>query len=127
MFPKFISLLILPLSLIALAMPALADSGKGNSGKAPQGQSGKVAPSVGTPPGLAKKPLGMPPGQAKKIYRAGDHLPNGYTWIDDLGRWRLPPLRPGEGYVRYDNEVYRVVRDTAVVLEALGIVSDLLN
>jgi len=127
MLTKFIRLSILPVALIALAMPALADSDKGNSGKAPPGQSGKLVPSVGTPPGLAKKPLNMPPGQAKKIYRAGEHLPNGYTWIDDLGRWRLPPLRPGEGYVRYDNEVYRVARDTAVVLEALGIVSDLLN
>jgi len=127
MLTKFIRLSILPVALIALAMPALADSGKGNSSKAPPSQSGKVAPSFRTPPGLATKPRGMPPGQAKKIYRAGEHLPNGYTWIDDLGRWRLPPLRPGEGYVRYDNEVYRVDRDTAVVLEALGIVSDLLN
>ena len=95
MLTKFIRLSILPVALIALAMPALADSDKGNSGKAPPGQSGKLVPSVGTPPGLAKKPLNMPPGQAKKIYRAGEHLPNGYTWIDDLGRWRLP--RSGRG------------------------------
>jgi hypothetical protein len=111
----------------ALAMPAIADNGKGNASKDNPGKSGKVVSSPGTPPGLAKKPLNAPPGQAKKLYRVGERLQNGYTWIDDLDRWRLPPLLPGQGYVRYDNEVYRVARDTATVLEAIGIVSDLLN
>ena len=111
----------------ALALPALADNGKGNDGKIAPGKSGKIVSSPGTPPGLAKKPLNLPPGQAKKIYRMGERLQDGYTWIDDLDRWRLPPLLPGQGYVRYDNEVHRVARDTVTVIEAIGIVSDLLN
>ena len=100
----------------------MADNKK--PGKAHKMPPGKVA---GTPPGLAKKPGGMPPGQYKKIYRRGDVLPRGYVWIDDYERWRLPPLAPGQRYVRYDNEVYRVARDTATVIEAIGIVSNLLR
>ncbi|SDE71648.1 RcnB family protein [Ruegeria marina] len=108
--------------LAAMVGHAVADNtkpGKGSGNSAAKGSA--------TPPGLAKKPLGLPPGQAKKIYRSGEQLPSGYKWITDYGRWRLPTLLPGQGYVRYDNEVYRVYRDTAVVIEAIGIVSDLLR
>ncbi|WP_172330176.1 hypothetical protein [Mangrovicoccus sp. HB161399] len=107
---------------IALALPAAADDKK----------PGKVLPlppgaSAGTPPGLAKKPAGMPPGQLRKVYRNGEALPKDLIWITDYDKWRLPPLLPGQGYARYDGEVYRVARDTAVVLEAIGIVSDLMK
>ncbi|MFD0978031.1 hypothetical protein [Tropicimonas aquimaris] len=115
-------MLVSAIALAASAAPGLADNNKPN--KIYKVPPGKVA---GTPPGLAKKPGGMPPGQYKKIYRHGEILPRDYVWITDYDDWRLPPLRPGEGYARYDNEVYRVVRDTAVVLEALGIVSDLMR
>lgn len=114
--------LALSVALAALAGPAVADNKK--PGKGHVVPPGKAS---GTPPGLAKKPGGMPPGQYKKIYRKGDKLSGDYVWIDDYARWRLPPLMPGQGYVRYDNEVYRAARDTATVIEAIGIVSDLLR
>ncbi|WP_138465697.1 RcnB family protein [Poseidonocella sp. HB161398] len=107
---------------LSLALPAAADSKKPD-----KVQTLPPGASAGTPPGLAKKPAGLPPGQLKKIYRRGEVLPGGLVWITDYGKWRLPPLAPGEGYARYDGEVYRVARDTAVVLEAIGIVTDLMR
>ena len=101
----------LALLLAAPAAPVWADNGK----------------PKGVPPGLAKKPGQMPPGQYKKRYNVGQPLPRGYYRIDDLNGWRLPPPRHGEAYVRIDGEVYRIVRDTAVVLETMGIVADLFN
>lgn len=115
-------LLALSIALVASAGASIADSKK--PGKVYKVPPGKVA---GTPPGLAKKPGGMPPGQYRKIYRQGETLPGAYVWITEYDRWRLPPRAPGQGYARYDNEVYRVARDTAVVLEAIGIVSDLMR
>ncbi|WP_108259126.1 hypothetical protein [Mangrovicoccus ximenensis] len=107
---------------MALALPAAADDKKPNKAlKLPPGAA------AGTPPGLAKKPAGLPPGQLRKVYRHGDVLPGDLVWITDYDKWRLPPLLPGQGYARYDGEVYRVARDTAVVLEAIGIVSDLMR
>ena len=109
-------------ALIVSAGAGMADSKKpGKVYKVPPGKAAQ------TPPGLAKKPGGMPPGQYKKIYGKGDLLPRDRVWITDYDNWRLPPLTPGQGYARYDNEVYRVARDTATVIEAIGIVSDLLR
>ena len=122
MTAKSALLLVFSIALVASTTPGLADNNKPN--KIYKVPPGKVA---GTPPGLAKKPGGMPSGQYKKIYRKGDTLPSGYKWITDYDLWRLPPLGPGQGYARYDNEVYRVARDTATVLEAIGIVSDLMR
>ena len=116
-----IALLAFSVSLVARAGSSIADNKKpAKIYPTPPGKSG-------TPPGLAKKPGGMPPGQYKKIYRKGETLPSGYKWITDYDLWRLPALAPGQGYARYDNEVYRVARDTAVVIEAIGIVSDLMR
>ncbi|QDY69817.1 hypothetical protein [Qingshengfaniella alkalisoli] len=72
---------------------------------------------------------GVPPGHAKKMYGRGYRLgsDDDYVIIRDLDRWRLPNPRPGEVYVRKDDEVYRMARDTATVIEAIGIVSDLLR
>jgi hypothetical protein len=107
--------LLLSLALIlSFASGALAESKK-NPGNSK------------TPPGLAKKSGQMPPGQYKKIYGKGDKLPRGYSWIDDYGRWGFPPPPKGQGYVRYDDRVYRAARDTLIVIEAIGIASDLLK
>ncbi|MFC3614775.1 hypothetical protein ACFORG_13465 [Lutimaribacter marinistellae] len=115
-------MLAISLALAVATSPGMADSKKpGKNHKVPPGKA------TGVPPGLAKKPGGLPPGQVKKVYRKGELLPRGHAWITDYDRWRLPPLAPGQGFARYNNEVYRVVRDTGVVLEAIGIVSDLMR
>ena len=63
----------------------------------------------------------------RRFFRYGDVIPGRYVVIDDYNRWRLPPPPYGQSYVQYDNGVYRVLRDTGTVMEALGIVSDLLR
>lgn len=103
---------------IALLL-SLAAGAMGDPKKAP----GKVK----SPPGLAKKPGQIPPGQYKKIYGKGEKLPRGYSWIDDYARWGFPRPPKGQGYVRYDDRVYRAARDTLIVIEAIGIASDLLR
>ncbi|MAM63065.1 hypothetical protein [Maritimibacter sp. UBA3975] len=78
----------------------------------------------------------IPPGHCKKIdaCRAGvvDDGPdvqiiNNYIVIEQPTTYGLPTLPADQLYVRRDNEVYRIMRDTAVVVEAIGIVSELLN
>jgi len=91
------------------------------------GDSKKAPGNVKTPPGLAKKPGQMPPEKYKKIYGKCDKLPRGYSWIDDYARWGFPPPLKGEGYVRYDDRVYRAARDTLIVIEAIRIASELLK
>ena len=115
-------MLVTSIALFAYAAQGMADSKK--PGKAYKIPPGKTAQ---TPPGLAKKPGGMPPGQYKKIYRKGDLLPRDLVWITYYDNWRLPPLAPVQGYARYEYEIYLVARDTATVIEAIGIVSDLLR
>lgn len=109
-----IRLLICLTIMLSLTAEAMADAKKG-VGKAQ------------TPPGLAKKPGQMPPGQYKKVYGKGDKLPRGYSWIDDYARWGFPPPPKGQAYVKYDDRVYRAARDTSIVIEAIGIASELLQ
>lgn len=90
------------------------------------------------PPGLAGKPGQMPPGQYKKLRGSADHdrdrdrerehaYRDRWVYLDDVDRYRLPPLPAGQAYVRVDDRILRVIRDTAVVIEAMGIVSNLLR
>ncbi|WP_108260166.1 RcnB family protein [Mangrovicoccus ximenensis] len=67
----------------------------------------------GVPPGLDKKPGNMPPGQYKKIH--GDRI----DWHD----YRLPRPPDGQIYVRRGDELYRVMRDTMILVSALGVIS----
>jgi hypothetical protein len=63
-----------------------------------------------------------PPGLAKK--NRGD-----YAWIprEDWRRWNLRDYRDGSTYLRVDDQILRVVRDTLVVIEAVRIIDDALN
>lgn len=83
------------------------------------------------PPGLAKKnPPCVPPGQAKKgmiigegPYRKGDHLPDGYEVI------LTPASQSGADdglYVRLGDSLYRIDRNTGLVLDLIGTVANLL-
>lgn len=87
------------------------------------------------PPGLAKKdPPCVPPGQANKryrqdhdrdpIYRIGDIIDRDYDVLRDPWRYGLDP---GQTYYRVGDYLYRVDRDTRMVLDLLGAVARLLN
>ncbi len=91
------------------------------------------------PPGLAKKnPPCVPPGLAKKAHggddedhhwRPGDRVDGDYVLIP-RAEWERLLLRDFDDdstYLQVDDQILRVVRDTLVVIEAIGIVSDLLN
>jgi Ni/Co efflux regulator RcnB len=115
----------LPLALVCLALAAPAQAG---GHKSNDGHPGRGHKSNDGHPGRGWGVGEVPPGHAKRYsYATGDRLPRDGWIIIDPYRYRLPPLRPGEAYVRTDNQIFRIARDTATVIEALGIVSDWLN
>lgn len=102
------------------------------------------------PPGLAKKDVPcVPPGQAKKWDRAdrdhdhdhdhdhdddwhwhaGERVRGDYVLIprSEWERLRLRDYRDGSTYLRTDNQIFRVMRDTLVVIEAVRILDRVLN
>lgn len=102
--------LILAAATLALAAPAAANPGKNNG----------VGWGVG----------GVPPGHQKKMQRYEERdvrVIREYVVVRDPGLYGLPTLPADQIYVRQNDEIYRIFRDTAVVVEAIGIVSDLLN
>lgn len=81
----------------------------------------------GCPPGLAKQNSAcLPPGQAKKIYgyRVGDRIERDYVVLTDPYRYGLDGRRT---YWRVGDSVYQVDRETGVILEILGGLSQLMN
>ena len=87
------------------------------------------------PPGLAKKEVPcVPPGQAKKgldqhEWRRGDRVDVDYVLIP-RAEWERLALRDhddGSTYLRVENQVLRVMRDTLVVLEAIRILDRALD
>ena len=50
-----------------------------------------------------------------------------FDYIDDLGNWKLKPLGPGQRYIRVDDEILSISDDTKTVIEAVGIVGDLVK
>jgi Ni/Co efflux regulator RcnB len=103
-------------AIFVLSPPDVQASGKEKSvqsiGEKGKGGGGKV----------------VPPGQVKR-YTRGSKLPADLKFknIDDLSKWKLKPLAKGEKYIRVDNEILRVADDTQTVIEAVGIVDDLLR
>jgi Ni/Co efflux regulator RcnB len=109
----------------ALALPAEAKNDKG------------------CPPGLAKKAVPcVPPGQAKKMqprhdddydhvhhWHRGDRIYGDYVLIPraEWERLRLRDHDDGSAYLRIDNQILRVARDTLVVIEAVRILDRVLN
>ena len=92
--------------------------------KSAKGNASKV--KVDGKPG--KGPKHVPPGQIKR-YTRGAKLPSDLKFdeINDLSNWNLKPLGPGEKYIKVDNEVLRIAEDTQTVIDAVGIVGDLLK
>ena len=95
------------------------------------------------PPGLAKKDVPcVPPGLAKKRHhhdddhdhdhdhwRRGDRISGDYVLIprDEWERLALFDYRDGSIYLRADNQILRVMRDTLVLLEAVRILDRILD
>ena len=75
-----------------------------------------------------KGPKHVPPGQIKR-YARGAKLPSDLRFeeIGDLSNWNLKPLGPGEKYIKVDNEVLKIAEDTQTVIDAVGIVGDLMR
>ena len=92
--------------------------------KGAKGKANKV--KVDGKPG--KGPKKVPLGQIKR-YTRGAKLPADLRFeeISDLSKWNLKPLGPGEKYVKVDNDVLRIAEDTQTVIDAVGIVGDLLK
>ncbi len=66
----------------------------------------------------------VPPGAQKKMEQ--QKLTN-YKRIDNPDKYGLPPAPSNQMYVQKDGEIYRVMRDTATVVAAVGILSELLG
>ncbi|MDV7142682.1 hypothetical protein R3X27_08305 [Tropicimonas sp. TH_r6] len=116
-----IGLIAASLVLAAPEMAVAKDKGKPDHAKGGKGNNAAVKN-----PG--KGPKAVPPGQIKR-YTRGAKLPTDVNWDDigDLSDWKLPPPGKGNKYIKLDNEVLKVAEDTQVVLDAMGIVGDLLK
>ncbi|AXI54898.1 hypothetical protein SuNHUV7_23580 (plasmid) [Pseudoseohaeicola sp. NH-UV-7] len=94
-----------------------SDKGKGKKDKAVQ---------IDNKPG--KGPKAVPPGQIKR-YTRGAKLPKDLDFddIDDLSKWNLKAPGKGNRYIRVDDEILEVSQDLTTVVDAVGIVGDLLK
>ncbi|MCE0507349.1 excinuclease ABC subunit A [Roseivivax sp. GX 12232] len=112
------------LVLIAAAAAFLGAAAEAGNHKAGKGGSGGAYKATDCPPGLAKKnPPCVPPGQAHK-YGPGNVIYRDYRIIGDPERYGLDR---NQTYYRVGNYVYRVDKDTSVVLDLIGAVARVLD
>ncbi|NOE34461.1 MULTISPECIES: hypothetical protein [unclassified Ruegeria] len=101
---------------------------KDNKGKKPNkgGKNGDVSIQIEDKPGIG--PKAVPPGQIKR-YTRGAKLPSDLEFEDigDLSKWKLGEPGKGNRYILVDDEVLEVTNDLSTVVDAVGIVGDLLN
>ncbi len=114
---KSISLFLAAAAALSLSVSVV--EAKDNKGKG--GNKAKIEKQV-------KGKKAIPPGQIKR-YTRGQKLPDdlNFKYIDDLDDWKLKPLPPGQRYIRVDDEILSISDDTKTVIDAVGIVGDLLN
>lgn len=82
------------------------------------------------PPGLAEKNNGcLPPGQAKKLWGVGQPLPPTVVYypLSQPLMVQLAPPPPGYDYVRIDDDIVLMRRDTRRVSEIISNLSQLMN
>ncbi|SDC14194.1 hypothetical protein [Ruegeria marina] len=106
--------------ILAVALASGVAEAKDDKGKAKGHDKIKVDKSNG--------PKVIPPGQIKR-YTRGAKLPDDlrFDYIDDLDKWKLTPLPPGQRYIRIDDDIVSIYEDSRTVIDAVGIVSDLLK
>lgn len=92
----------------------------------PGGKKGDLSIQPIDKPG--KGPKAVPPGQIKR-YTRGAKLPSDLDFeeLRDLSKWKLDAPGNGNKYIRVDNEILEVSEDFSTVVDAVGIVDDLLN
>ncbi|WP_226549681.1 hypothetical protein [Celeribacter naphthalenivorans] len=131
---------LITLTLLA-ASPAFANPNKLKHGNGHgNGNAGHVRVHIPAgcdlPPGIEKqiregKRTSLPPGIAKncaerKGFAKGDRLPDGYTILRDYGRYGLPD--PGrDRYAISGDTIYKIARDAAIVITAMGIYNNIVN
>ncbi len=120
---KFIGLGLIAVALVFTAPEVAVAKDKG---KPEHAQGGKGNKAKADKPG--KGPKTVPPGQIKR-YTRGAKLPSDVDWEDigDLSKWNLSPPGNGNKYIRVDNEILEIAEDTQTVIDAVGIVDDLLK
>jgi hypothetical protein len=82
------------------------------------------------PPGLAKKDNGcLPPGQAKKLWNVGQPLPPTIVYypLPQPLMTQLPPPPPGYDYVRVDDDVVLMDRNSRLVSQIITSLGRLIN
>lgn len=121
---KYLCFGVLAAGLVLAAPEMAVAKDKGKPEHAQGGGNGNKA-KVDNP---GKGPKAVPPGQIKR-YTRGAKLPSDVDWEDigDLSNWKLPPPGKGNKYIKVDNEVLEIAEDTQTVIDAVGIVGDLLK
>ncbi|SLN36289.1 hypothetical protein TRL7639_01749 [Falsiruegeria litorea R37] len=110
---------LVAVSFVAVSAEMSEAKDKGNK---PKGNKVKVEGK----PGKGSKTV--PPGQIKR-YTRGAKLPADlkYTDIGDLSKWKLKAPGKGNRYVQVGDEILEVTDDMSTVVDAVGIVGDLLK
>lgn len=113
------SALMMVVSLASADISMAKDKGKDKKAKGQKVQ-------IDDKPNKGKKAI--PPGQIKR-YTRGAKLPDDLKWDDigDLSKWNLKSPGKGNRYIKVDNEILEVTKDLSTVVDAVGIVGDLLR
>lgn len=120
--------------LAALPSPTLAGPGKSKDKGAFQPVEVHLPADCTLPPGIAKqiregKRDSLPPGIEKncaehKGFAKGERLPEGYVIVTDFDKYMLPD--PGEDrYAISGDTIYKIARDAAIVIAAVGIYNNI--
>ncbi|MDP2578797.1 hypothetical protein Q8W37_02570 [Shimia thalassica] len=112
-------------ALVAADAASAKDNKPNKGGKKKDGVSLQIEDKPGK---KAKGAKAIPPGQIKR-YTRGAKLPSdlNYKDIGDLSKWKLDEPGKGNRYIRVDDEILEVSDDLSTVVDAVGIVGDLLK
>lgn len=121
---RFLCLGLVASSFVLATPEVVVAKDKGKPAHAQGGGKGNKA-KVNNP---GKGPKAVPPGQIKR-YTRGAKLPADVDWDDigDLSNWKLPAPGKGNKYIKVDNEILEISKDTQTVIDAVGIVGDLMK